>query len=109
MELVKAENKDMGPQGSWDVVGYISLGILGDNVDPFSEKYLQLVRPRACKMGGEAFTISMLAVNEVPGGKDGTRVNYAVLLPRAQPAAAPEAATPAIAPDATAPTASPSL
>ena len=80
LQFVQADMNQMGPSGQWEVVGYVMVFETG-MVDPFSEEYRQLVRPRACGMGGEAVTIMQSTTSQgLMGSGSGTA--YGVLRPR---------------------------
>jgi len=65
LEFVKLDmNALSSPQGTWQVIGYVSIGD-GGTQDPFSEDLRAIVRPRACSMGGEGVTVMMNSVNQV--------------------------------------------
>lgn len=66
----------------WDVLGYVTLMDRGTQ-DPFSEANKQLVRPRACAMGGTTVAIAMSAVNTNRFNQQGSSISYMVLRPKA--------------------------
>jgi len=83
LEFVQADMRMMGPSGPWEVVGYISISEKHIS-DPFSEKYRAIVRPRACRMGGEAVTIMQAASRESGHGST-TGTTWGVLRYRRAP------------------------
>lgn len=73
--------------GSHEVVGHVVLYETGIQ-DPFQQKYRDIVRPRACAMGGEGVTILNSATNNTAMGA-GSTTDYAVVRKRVEPSAAP--------------------
>ena len=65
-------------QGPWELIGQILLQDEGVQ-DPFSPEYKEIVRPRACGMGGEAVGIVMNADSEGVASPDETAITYGVL------------------------------
>jgi len=63
--------------GKWQVIGQIILSE-GGIVDPLSERYRAIVRPRACAMGGEAVALLTAGTNET-ATSSGSMTSYAVL------------------------------
>jgi len=88
LEFVKLDNQTMSGQGPWEVIGQVVLGEHGKQ-DPFAEEYKAIVRPRACKMGGEAVAIMLNATSET-FMSSGTTISYAVLRKRTAQADAPK-------------------
>jgi hypothetical protein len=62
LELVQLDPHAAGFDREWEIVGYVNIHET-QVVDPFAEKYRRLVRPRACRMGGEAVTIMIAQTN----------------------------------------------
>jgi hypothetical protein len=84
--LASGENFAL-PDSPYEIVGMIGLGENGTQ-DPFSDRYMAIVRPRACKMGGDA--ISLMAsqtTNQYITNATGTA--YVVLHKRGEPAKSP--------------------
>lgn len=82
LEFVKLDMMDLSSEnGTWQVIGNVFLGDSGI-LDPFSEKMKAIVRPRACRMGGEGVTLMTSATNEGLVS-DATRINYGILKRRA--------------------------
>jgi len=79
------------PSSEYEMVGTITLHE-SSTADPFSEEHLKTIRPRACKMGGEALSLmsSTHSTNGFGFGT-GTGTSFAVLRRRAgaAPGAAP--------------------
>lgn len=71
--------------GSHEVIGHVVLYETGIQ-DPFQQKYRDIVRPRACAMGGEGVTILNAATNNTALGS-GSTTDYAVVRKRADPSA----------------------
>lgn len=67
------------PNSEYEIAGTIGLGEMGIQ-DPFSEKYMSLVKPRACRMGGDA--VSLMASHTITSPemiRSGTSTAYVVL------------------------------
>lgn len=77
LQFVQQDMNQMGPSGPWEVVGYVTISETGI-ADPFSPEYRQIVRPRACGMGGEAVTIMQSSTNQTAMGS-GSGTIYGVL------------------------------
>jgi hypothetical protein len=86
LQLTIGQISPAAPEYEYEVVGHIALGENGVQ-DPLQEKYRQLVRPRACAMGGEAVAILQQATGSSVLGS-GTAVDYAVVRKRPAPGAA---------------------
>ena len=71
--------------GSHEVIGHVVLSEPGIQ-DPFQQKYRDIVRPRACAMGGEGVTILGSTTNNTVMGS-GSATDYAVVRKRADPSA----------------------
>ncbi|MFZ6181746.1 hypothetical protein [Nannocystis pusilla] len=65
LEFVQADMQKMRPGGEWELLGYVTIGKVG-KMDPMDEKFRKIVRPRACKMGGEAIAVMTSATNSTP-------------------------------------------
>jgi hypothetical protein len=78
LDIINGAMTDMSimatPTSKYVIVGSIGLGE-GGTQDPFSDKYMAIVRPRACHMGGDAVALMMSATTS--GGGTGTA--YAIL------------------------------
>lgn len=77
LEFVEADMEKMRPGGEWEVLGYVTIGKVGQ-MDPLDEKFRKIVRPRACKMGGEAIAVMTSATNNTAMGT-GSGTVYGVL------------------------------
>lgn len=85
LQFVPMDNDIQSGTGRWQIVGYVTLSETG-MPDPFAPRYRDLVRPRACAMGGSAVTLFVNASNTA-GISSGSTTAYAVLSERS--AAAP--------------------
>jgi hypothetical protein len=86
--FLRSDMTKMMPGGEWEVVGFVTIGAEGE-IDPTDEKYRELVRPRACAMGGEAVTVFIASRNQSDLGV-GAGVIYGVLRrPTPAPAGGP--------------------
>jgi hypothetical protein len=77
LQFVQQDMNQMGPTGPWEVVGYVTISETGV-ADPFSQEYREIVRPRACGMGGEAVTIIQSTTNQTAMAS-GSATIYCVL------------------------------
>jgi hypothetical protein len=87
LKLVQADMMALAAGGSWEILGHIVLQETGIH-NPFEERYMKIVRPRACAMGGEAVSI-LQAASTSTTFSSGSGVQYAVLRARAASAPAP--------------------
>jgi hypothetical protein len=87
LEFLNLAPNEMGNSGPYETLGFISLSDTGSQ-DPMQEEYRALVRPRACRMGGEAISLQMQATNTTDRGT-GSAVTYAVMRKRQVPTAPP--------------------
>ena len=63
----------------YEIVGTVALGETGHQ-DPFSERYLAIVRPNACRMGGDAISLMSSQTFSSPQLiRDGTSTAYVIL------------------------------
>lgn len=89
LEFVKLDNATLSGGGEWEVIGQVAIGGLG-SADPFSEKSRAIVRPRACRMGGEAVGIFQVTNTET-FVNTGSTTTYAVLRHRSTTPQEPQA------------------
>jgi hypothetical protein len=75
IEFLELGIADVAPTGTWEILAHVTVSDHGDR-DPVGLELRDLVRPRACALGGEAITI--LAEST---GRAGV-VDYLVLRPR---------------------------
>jgi hypothetical protein len=88
LQFLQLKMEDFAPMiGTYEMVGIVSLSEAGVQ-DPFQDKYKEIVRPRACAMGGEAVTILAEATVHGALGGSGSAVNYAIVRKRQAPGAA---------------------
>lgn len=79
--------QDLAPMiGTYELLGEVTLAESGVQ-DPFQQKYKDIVRPRACAMGGEGVTILDQVASTNPMGAKGTGVTFAVVRKRGTPSA----------------------
>jgi len=82
LEMVEVDITAVEFNQKWDVLGYVTMMDRGQQ-DPFSEENKQLVRPRACAMGGTSVAIGMNATNTNKLNQQGSGISYMVLRPKA--------------------------
>lgn len=75
------------PDSPYEIVGMIGLGENGTQ-DPFSDRYMAIVRPRACKMGGDAISL-MASQTSNASITNATGTAYVVLHKRVEAAKSP--------------------
>jgi hypothetical protein len=82
LDFLEVTPQDVSPEGKYELLGHVVLGQEGQR-DPLDESYRAQVRPRACRMGGEAIAVLMTGSSEAwalsPGG---TTIDYGVLRKR---------------------------
>lgn len=88
LELLQLKMEDLTPgSGTYEMLGSVILQETGIQ-DPMQPKYRDIVRPRACAMGGEGITILMSSSSAGAfGGGSGTV--YSVVRKRPAEGAAP--------------------
>lgn len=88
LQFLQLKIEELAPMiGTYEHLGSVMLFETGVQ-DPFQQKYRDIVRPRACAMGGEGVTIMNQATNQGALGMSGSAVNYAVVRKRQAPGAA---------------------
>jgi hypothetical protein len=94
LQFLQLKIEDLSPMvGTYEQLGSVMLFETGVQ-DPFQQKYKDIVRPRACAMGGEGVTILQQATTAPAAlGPGGSSINYAVVRKRQAPGAAPAAPT----------------
>jgi hypothetical protein len=80
LQFVPMDRDLQSGTGRWEIVGYVTLSETG-MADPFAPRYRDLVRPRACAMGGTAVTLFANATNSY-AISSGSTTAYAVLTER---------------------------
>lgn len=87
LQFLQLKIEDLAPMvGTYEQLGSVMLFETGVQ-DPFQQKYRDIVRPRACAMGGEGVTILNQATSQGAMGMSGSAVNYAVVRKRQAPGA----------------------
>ncbi|HEY0254438.1 MAG TPA: hypothetical protein VGC41_23080, partial [Kofleriaceae bacterium] len=81
LEMVSVDITSIHFNQQWDVLGYVTFLDTGQQ-DPFAESNKQLVRPRACAMGGSAVAIGMQAMGANQMNQTGSGISYMVLRPK---------------------------
>lgn len=81
LQFVQPSMLELSPLGHYDVLGYVNIHQLAA-ADPYAEANRQLVRPRACELGGTAVSIMISATNTSSYG-DASATVYAVLREKA--------------------------
>jgi hypothetical protein len=87
LEFLNLTIEQLSPAGTHEILGDVVLAQSGIQ-DPYQPKYRDIVRPRACAMGGEAVTILNAATSSSAMGSGSTTV-YAIVRKRAAPSAVP--------------------
>ena len=87
LEFLSLTMEQVSPGGTHEIVGHVVLSETGVQ-DPFQPKYRDIVRPRACAMGGEAVTV-LNSVTSSSGMGSGSTTDYAIVRKRGAPSAAP--------------------
>jgi hypothetical protein len=82
LEMVQVDITSVTFNQTWEVLGYITMVDRGSQ-DPFSEDNKQLVRPRACAMGGTSVAIAMNATSTNAFQQQGSGISYMVMRPKA--------------------------
>lgn len=77
LQLTINQVSPMAPEYAYEVVGHVVLHETGVQ-DPLQDRYREIVRPRACSMGGEAVAILQQATSATAFGS-GSGVDYAVV------------------------------
>lgn len=82
IKFIQTTPIEQSGQGPYHLVGSISLGEYGNN-DPLSERYISIIRPKACAMGGDLITIAASAVTHgqtyLGTNRPSTSIVYVVL------------------------------
>jgi hypothetical protein len=89
LEFLQLKMEDLAPgSGTYEVLGSVILQETGIQ-DPMQPKYREIVRPRACAMGGEGITILLSSSSAGPLGGGGSGTVYSVVRKRPAEGAAP--------------------
>lgn len=89
LELVQVDITSVTFNQQWEVLGYVSMFDRGSQ-DPYAAENRELLRPRACAMGGTSVAIAQNATGQNAMGQQGSGIQYMVLRPKtwqAQPEA----------------------
>jgi hypothetical protein len=87
LDFLQFDMRDLAPGARYELLGHITLRQEGTQ-DPLQPQYRDIVRPRACDMGGEAVGILGSAVAApTPVTMGGTAVDYVVVRKRPPPGA----------------------
>lgn len=89
LELVQVDVTAVTFNQQWEVLGYVSFLDRGSQ-DPYAKENRELLRPRACAMGGTSVAIALNGMGQNSMGQQGSGVAYMVLRPKSWQAA-PEA------------------
>jgi hypothetical protein len=81
LELVTVDITSVTFNQQWDVLGYVTFLDRGAQ-DPFAKENRELLRPRACAMGGTSVAIAMNGMGQNAVGQQGSGVAYMVLRPK---------------------------
>jgi hypothetical protein len=90
LKLVETDMTDLSPLGTrWDLLGIVSIGA-NHGVDPVSEKAREMIRPKACELGGTAVSLvqSVSSRASIGMGTSGA-VQFAVLRSKMSSSTAP--------------------
>ncbi len=81
LELVQVDITAVSFNQQWEVLGYVSFLDRGSQ-DPFAKENRELLRPRACAMGGSSVAIAMNGTGQDQMGQQGSGITYMVLRPK---------------------------
>lgn len=87
LQLTINQVSPAAPEYTYEILGHVVLQETGVQ-DPMQEKYREIIRPRACAMGGEAVAILQQATSSTAFGS-GSGVDYAVVRKKTSGAAPP--------------------
>jgi hypothetical protein len=89
LALVQADMMELSPMGTkWDYLGTVSIGA-NHGMDPASKEVREMIRPKACELGGTAVALMQANSASMVMGSN-SAIIYAVLRPK-QAAAGPTA------------------
>lgn len=89
LELVQVDITSITFNQQWEVLGYVTFADRGSQ-DPYAKENRELLRPRACAMGGTSVAIALNGMGQSSMGQQGSGIAYMVLRPKswqAQPEA----------------------
>lgn len=81
LELVQVDITAVTFNQQWEVLGYVTFVDRGSQ-DPYAKENRELLRPRACAMGGTSVAIAMNGVGQDSMGRQGSGIAYMVLRPK---------------------------
>ena len=90
LDLVSVDITAFSFNQEWEVLGYVTLSDHGVQ-DPNATENRELVRPRACAMGGTAVAVAVTGMEENRAGRKGSSIAYMVLRPKSNDTQAPTA------------------
>jgi hypothetical protein len=82
LQLVHTDITQVEFNRRWDLLGYVTI-VNNGVVDPAAPENREVVRPRACAMGGTAVSVAMNTLSQNTFGARGGGVVYMVLRPKA--------------------------
>lgn len=86
LDLVHVDVTQFSFNSTWDVLGYVTLLDKGTQ-DPAAPENREIVRPRACNMGGTAVAVAINGMSQNNLGQSGSGLVYMVLRPKTAAAA----------------------
>ncbi|MEO8845267.1 MAG: hypothetical protein ABI591_02090 [Kofleriaceae bacterium] len=81
LDLVQVDITQISFNSTWDVLGYVTLLDKGTQ-DPAAPENREIVRPRACNMGGTAVAVAINGMSQNNLGRSGSGLVYMVLRPK---------------------------
>jgi hypothetical protein len=86
LSLIQVDITQVSFNSTWDILGYVTLLDKGTQ-DPNAAENREIVRPRACNMGGTAVAVALNGMSRNNLGQSGSGLVYMVLRPKAAPSA----------------------
>jgi hypothetical protein len=89
LEMQQVDPTSITFNSTWDVLGYVTL-FDSKAQDPMAAENRELVRSRACKMGGTVVAVALNMTGQMATGfgpRTGSGLTYMVLRPKSAPAA----------------------
>ncbi|MBK7075121.1 MAG: hypothetical protein IPH44_22750 [Myxococcales bacterium] len=84
LEMIQIDPTTITVEQRWEILGYVTFSDAGTQ-DPFAKANRELLRPRACAMGGTAVGIAVNASAQNAVGAQGSAISYMVLRPKSLP------------------------
>lgn len=81
LELIQVDMTSITFNQQWDMLGFVSFGDR-EIQDPYAQENRDLLRPRACAMGGTAVAVVGNASARGMFGYEGSSIVYMVLRPK---------------------------